>query len=119
LYLQNYKNIILKYMQKLLTFWTWCLQGDLHPCAITPLTPIPVVPEKTGSNSHPFLCVQVWRKVLVRILRITNVLKAPFFEVIVSKFYTNGILLSTDYGYRYITDLYNYPKQAFKGNLTS
>jgi hypothetical protein len=32
------KNIILKYTTKLITFWTRCLQGDLHPCANTPLT---------------------------------------------------------------------------------
>jgi len=37
LYLQNYKNIILTYTTKLITFWTWHLQGDLHRWANTPL----------------------------------------------------------------------------------
>jgi hypothetical protein len=43
------KNIILKYTTKLITFWTRRLQGDLHPCANTPLT-------LSGSNNRPFLC---------------------------------------------------------------
>jgi hypothetical protein len=37
MYLQNYKNIILKYTTKLVTFSARRLQSDLHPCASTAL----------------------------------------------------------------------------------
>jgi len=37
LYLQNYKNFNIKDITKLITFWKRRLQGDLYPCANTPL----------------------------------------------------------------------------------
>jgi hypothetical protein len=48
-YLQNYKNVSLKYTTKLVTFWARRLQGDLHPCANNPLTSTQaVLGEKTS-----------------------------------------------------------------------
>jgi hypothetical protein len=44
-------------------FWTRRLQGDLHPCANTPLTSTPAVREKTGSNNPPFVCRTLYDQV--------------------------------------------------------
>jgi hypothetical protein len=57
LYLRNYKNIILKCITELITFWTWRLQGDIFPCANTPLTSTPAVPEKKDLRISRFCAV--------------------------------------------------------------
>jgi hypothetical protein len=57
--LQKYKNIILKYTTKLITFLT-CLQGDLHPCTNTLLTLIVYFPSHIGPNNRLFLCCTLY-----------------------------------------------------------
>jgi len=56
LYLQTYKNVILKCTTKFITFWTRRLHGALQPCANTPLTLSVYFPSRGGYYNRPFLC---------------------------------------------------------------